>query len=147
MSSENNKALVKKSVEIWSTGNLSRLKEIYSPNCIFHQHSYLNHGMPIEGVDNWRKLIQDFRQAFPDFKDSIDDQICEGNKVVTRFTSRGTHNGSWVGLAPSHKKISWTGIVIDKIENGKIVESWANWDMEGALEQVGASHMHTSSHR
>jgi predicted ester cyclase len=79
----------------------------------------------------------EFREAFPDFHDSIDIQIAEGDLVATRFTSRGTHRGTFMGAEPTNKELSWTGISIDRIVEGRIVESWANWDMMGMMQQLG----------
>jgi hypothetical protein len=69
--------------------------------------------------------------------DSIDIQIAEGDMVATRFTSRGTHRGVFMGVEPTNKELSWTGITIDRISEGRIVESWANWDMLGMMQQLG----------
>jgi predicted ester cyclase len=68
----------------------------------------------------------------------IDDQVADGDKVVTRFTSTGTHRGALMGLQPSNKRASWMGIVIDRIEEGKIVEEWVSWDLYGMMQQLGA---------
>lgn len=135
---ENNKALVKKAFHIWSSGNMKGFEEVYAPNCINHQ---LNQ-QTLRGLDAWKKLVQDFRHSFPDFQDTIESQIAEGNFVVTRFTSKGTHKGKFMDIAPTNKKCQWSGIIIDRIENNKIVESWVNWDLCALLEQLGALHMH-----
>ena len=79
-----------------------------------------------------------FVKAFPDFHDTIDDQVAEEDKVVTRFTSTGTHRGALMGLQPTNKRASWMGIVIDRIEEGKIVEEWVSWDLFGMMQQLGA---------
>ena len=84
-----------------------------------------------------KTFAAEFREAFPDFRDSIDIQIAEGEMVATRFTSRGTHRGTFMGVEPTNKELSWTGISIDRISEGKIVESWANWDTMGMTQQLG----------
>lgn len=142
MSLENNKALAKKADMLWSTGNTQALSEVYAANCIIHQRHPQGTNV-LKGLEAWKKLIQEFRAAFPDFQDTVDDQVAEGNKVVTRFTSTGTHKGKFMGIEPTNKKLAWSGIAIDRIENGKIVETWVNWDMHGMLEQMGAApHLH-----
>jgi predicted ester cyclase len=61
--------------------------------------------------------------------------------VATRFTSRGNHRGTFVGVEPTNRELAWTGITIDSISaEGKIVESWTNWDMMGMMEQLGVVH-------
>jgi predicted ester cyclase len=57
--------------------------------------------------------------------------------VATRFTSMGTHRGTFMGVEPPNKELSWTGITIDRVSGGKIAESWANWDMLGMMQQLG----------
>jgi predicted ester cyclase len=71
------------------------------------------------------------------FGEPVEDQIAEGDRVVTRFTSRGTHKARFMGVEATGRELIWTGITIDHIVGGKIVESWANWDMLGMLQQLG----------
>lgn len=144
MSQESNKALAKKALTCWSTGNLKGVDEVYASNCINHQHHHPNSHMDLKGPDSWKRFIQEFRNAFPDFESIIDDQIAEGDKVATRFTSKGTNKGRLMGIEPTHRKLSWTGIIIDRIEKGKIVETWVNWDLYGMLEQLGVASMHAT---
>jgi steroid delta-isomerase-like uncharacterized protein len=137
MSVERNKALARRALEeIWSKGNLAVAPEIYGPNFVTHQHSH-PHLRDVRGVSTFVEFVGEFRRAFPDFHDTIDDQIAEGDKVVTRFTSTGTHRGPLMGLQPSNKRATWMGIVIDRIEEGKIVEEWVSWDLFGMMQQLG----------
>jgi predicted ester cyclase len=76
--------------------------------------------------------------AFSDISITVEDQIAEGDKVVSRWTIRGTHKGEYMGIAPTGKQVTITGISIYRIEKGKIVEDWANSDMLGMLQQLGA---------
>jgi steroid delta-isomerase-like uncharacterized protein len=69
---------------------------------------------------------------------AIEDQVAEGDKVVTRWTATGTHKGELMGIPPSGKKVRVTGIAIDRLEDGKIVESWSSFDQLGMLQQIGA---------
>ncbi len=75
--------------------------------------------------------------AFPDLHLTIEDEIAEGDKVVTRVTARGTHQGSFMGIRPTGKRAVVTGIVIDRFANGKTVEAWNNLDDLGLLQQLG----------
>ena len=144
MSLESNKSIAKKSIDLWSTGNLKGVDEIYSANCqrhLNHQHG----NKTVTGTESLKKFIKEFRDAFPDFHDKVDDQLAEGDKVTTRFTSQGTHQGKFMGIDPTNKKAKWSGIVIDRIENGKIVETWVHWDLYGLLDQLGLPILHHSS--
>jgi predicted ester cyclase len=77
------------------------------------------------------------RAAFPDLRLTIEDQIAEGDKVVTRFTARGTHRGKLPGIAPTGKQVTTTAIIINRYTGGKIAESWINGDILGLLQQLG----------
>ena len=77
--------------------------------------------------------------AFPDGRETVEDQIAEGDKVVTRWSFRGTHNGVLFGIEPTGKNVTLTGIFIDRIEDGKIVEHWDEADILGLMEQLNPS--------
>jgi steroid delta-isomerase-like uncharacterized protein len=79
----------------------------------------------------------EFRGAFPDFYSTIDDQIAEGDGVATRWTMHGTHEGEFRGIAPTGKQITVTAIGIFRFSDGKVVESWDNFDQLGMMRQLG----------
>jgi predicted ester cyclase len=110
--------------------------EIYAPHFVSHQHSH-PHVRDVRGLSALIAFVREFREAFPDFHDSIDDQIAEGDKVVTRFAFTGTRRGVLMGLEPTNKRATWMGIVIDRLEQGKIVEEWVSWDLFGMMQQLG----------
>jgi steroid delta-isomerase-like uncharacterized protein len=137
MTLEENKTLARRAIEeVWSKGNPAVAPDVYGPNFVSHQHSH-PHARDVRGVSALIEFVREFREAFPDFHDTIDDQVAEGDKVVTRFSSTGTHRGALMGLQPTNKRASWMGIVIDRIEEGKIVEEWVSWDLFGMMQQLG----------
>jgi steroid delta-isomerase-like uncharacterized protein len=138
VSTEENKRLAREAIGIWTTGDVGAADEIYSADYVNHQHHDPDDPRDLHGVEAIKSFAAEFREAFPDFRDSIDIQLAEGEMVATRFTSRGTHRGTFMGVEPTNKKLTWTGITIDRIMGGKIVESWANWDMMGMMQQLGA---------
>jgi steroid delta-isomerase-like uncharacterized protein len=139
MTAEENKRLSREAIRIWTTGDFDAADEIYAPNYVNHQHHRPGDTEDIHGTEAMKTFAAEFRKAFPDFRDSIDIQIAEGDMVATRFTSRGTHRGTFMGVEPTNKELSWTGISIDRISpEGRIVESWTNWDMMGMMQQLGA---------
>ena len=79
-----------------------------------------------------------YRGALPDLLMTVEDLIAEGDKVVTRWTARGTHQGELMGIPPSGNRVEVTGISVDRIEGGKFVEGWANYDALGMMQQIGA---------
>jgi steroid delta-isomerase-like uncharacterized protein len=137
MTLEENKALARRAIdEVWSKGNLAVAPDVYGPNFVSHQHSHPQ-VRDVRGISALVEFVREFREAFPDFQDTIDDQVAEGDKVVTRFTSTGTHRRALMGLQPTNKQATWMGIVIDRIEQGKIVEEWVSWDLFGMMQQLG----------
>jgi len=137
MSAEENKRLAREGVRVWSTGDFDAADEIYAPDYVNHQHHHAVDARDLHGTEAMKTFATEFREAFPDFRDSIDIQLAEGDLVATRVTSRGTHRGTFMGVEPTNKELSWTGITIDRISEGKIVESWTNWDMLGMMQQLG----------
>jgi steroid delta-isomerase-like uncharacterized protein len=136
---EQNKALVRRVIdEVWSQGQLAAVDELYAADFVSHQHSHAAGPQDVRGVAAVKAFVQEFRQAFPDFHDIIEDQVAEGDKVVTRVTSVGMHRGPLMGLAPTHKPARWSAISIDRVVGGKIVEEWVSWDLMGMLQQLGA---------
>jgi len=138
VSTGENKRLAREAISIWTTGDLDAADGVYAPDYVNHQHHDPGDPRDLHGVEAMKSFAAEFRRAFPDFHDSIDIQVAEGDLVVTRFTSVGTHRGTFLGVEPTNKELVWTGITIDRISRGKIVESWANWDMMGMMQQLGA---------
>jgi len=68
---------------------------------------------------------------------TVEDQIAEGDKVVTRWAARGTHQGELIGMPPSSNQVTTKGITIDCFSDGKVVETWDNYDALGMMQQVG----------
>ena len=77
------------------------------------------------------------RAAFPDLQYTVEDQIAEGDKVVTRYTASGTHRGELMGIAPTGSRVEITGISITRVEDGKIEEIWETHDALGMMRQLG----------
>ena len=93
----------------------------------------------IRGADTIKDEIEYFRNAVPDLTYTVVDQVAEGDKVTTRYTLGGTHQGEFFGVPATGKRIEITGINIDRFdEGGKLVEEWPEYDMLGAMKQMGA---------
>jgi steroid delta-isomerase-like uncharacterized protein len=134
--SEDNKAVARRVFDAFNTGDVSSLDEVIAPDA--EDHDPQNPNRHVRGPDGLKQTIQMYRAAFPDLKMTIEEQIAEGNVVATRWVSVGTHEGDLPNLPASGRQVTVTGIGIDRIENGKIVEAWGNWDTLGMLEQLGA---------
>lgn len=136
MSTEQNKAAARRFFEeVWNRGNVSALDELMAPD-------YVDHNPPAPGLPEGREGIRQWvgmvRAAFPDVHFTIDDQIAEGERVVTRWTASGTHQGAFMGIPASGKRATVTGIGITRYEDGKSAENWLNWDQLALLQQLGA---------
>ncbi len=133
--SEQNKALARRSLEeIWNKGNLAVADELIAPNHVAHDPANPNAG---SGPEATKQQASMYRTAFPDLQITIDDQVAEGDQVVTRWTARGTHRGDLMGIAPTGKQMTVTGINITRIAGGKAQEDWTNWDTIGMMQQLG----------
>jgi steroid delta-isomerase-like uncharacterized protein len=107
---------------------------VFAPNYVGHDAT-LPHDL--RGPEEFKQFVRMYRSAFPDLVLTVEDQIAEGDRVVTRFTARGTHRGDLMGIPPTGKRVAVTGISIDRISNGKSVESWTNYDLMSMMQQLG----------
>jgi steroid delta-isomerase-like uncharacterized protein len=135
MSTEDNKALMRRFLEeVFNKKNLAAIDELIAPNHI--DHSAGAAGSPA-GPEGSRQLIGMMLTAFPDMHVTVEDMIAEGDKVVVRFTERGTQQGAFGSIPPTGKHVEVSTIDIVRIEGGKIAEEWGIDDMLGMLQQLG----------
>jgi len=129
-----NKEIAGKSItEIWNNGKIELIDELLADNFVDHNAPP---GFP-PGKEGFRQLVNIYRTAFPDVSFAIDFQVAEGDKVATHYTATGTQTGELMGYPPSGKKATVRGIIISRIENGKIVESWENFENYEMQVQIG----------
>ena len=137
MSAEENKAIARREIEelFNHTGNLDVADEIYAPDYVGHEPTQPE---DVHGVEGARQFAAAMRSAFPDLTCTIEDQVAEGDKVVTRWTGRGTHQGETEEMGPATgKRMEITGISIERVSEGKVAESWDNYDALGMMQQLG----------
>jgi len=132
---EENKLLVRCYYEeVVNTGNVENIAQYVASD--FTEDYYNNkHQVGIAGA---KEHIRGVRTTFPDLVITINRQIAEGDWVVTQITARGTHQGSWLGMAPTGKKVEITGVNVDKVVNGRIVEHGGAANMLESLLRIGA---------
>ena len=135
MSTEDNKALVRRVYEeVINKGNLNVADEALTSDYV-----YRSPGSPeFRGPDGFKQLITMYRTAFPDLHLDVDELIAEGDTVVSRWTGRGTHQGELMGIPPTGKHVTVTGVVISRFSGGKAAEDWELIDTLGMLQQLGA---------
>ena len=137
MSVEENKAIIHRFMEeIVRKGNLAVTNEIFTADFVGH------YGEPESPKRGPEAMIQRFtmlRTAFPDVRYTVEDEIAEGDKIVHRLIGHGTQQGEFLGIPPTGKQATWTGIAIYRIADGKIAERWVNVDNFGTAQQLGAT--------
>ena len=136
--SEENKATVRRLLEEgFSQGHTEVVDEVLNPNFICYDPN--SQSGEIRGSETIKGEIEYFRNAVPDLTYTIEDQIAEGDKVVTRYTVSGTHQGEFFGVGATGERITMSGIMIDRFdEDGKMVEEWPEYDLLGVMQQLGA---------
>jgi steroid delta-isomerase-like uncharacterized protein len=133
MSTEDNKALAHRGFEeTLNQRNLAVVDELHVPDFVYH-----NASRTIHGLESFKQYLSMLLTAFPDLRVTIEDMIGEGDRVVVRFTFRGTHQGDLRGIPPTGKQVAVRGIDILCAANGKVVEEWANIDELGLMQQLG----------
>jgi steroid delta-isomerase-like uncharacterized protein len=131
--SEQNKALARRWFEdLFSRGDLDAANEIISADFVDH----LTHENQ-RGLEELKHYITIYRAAFPDIQDTVEDIVAEADKVVIRWMSRGTHQGEFMGVEPTGRRVTFTGMRLFRIADNKIAESWVNLDERGLQEQLG----------
>ena len=137
MSTQENKALARRSWEIVTKGDLGTLddalQKVYADDVVMHEPDE-----DVRGIEGMKRFVSRIRSAFPDLRVTLEDDIAEGEKVVSRWRAQGTHQGELMGIAATGNEVAITGITIHRIEDGKIVEEWENWDALGLMQQIGA---------
>ena len=132
--SEENKAVSRRFHEAIGKGSAQALQKEFAPNYVAHFP-----GVPVPlDSEGFKQLVNVFASGFPESHFDIDDEFAVGDKVVTRWTYHAVHSGEFQGMRPTGKRITVTGIWIERIAEGRIVERWGEVDMLGVMQQLGA---------
>jgi steroid delta-isomerase-like uncharacterized protein len=136
MAAEENKAILQRFNEVvgevFRTGNVDALDEVLAPEFVYHQP-----GAPPD-LESYKQFLAMFGLAYPDVSLTVEDMIAEGDKVVDRLTWQATHQGPFMGIPPTGDRVVVTEIHINRIAEGRIVERWAQPDLLGLMQQLGA---------
>jgi len=133
-SMEENKALIERYwAEVWTAGGDAAVPELLAEDEIHHWGV----GDDTVGVEAFTEKLGAFLTAFPDVAIGVDQLVAEGDLVVSRWTARATHQGSWLGVEATGTPVEWTGTNTFRIACGKIAESWGAADHLGLLHQLG----------
>ncbi len=135
--SEENKAILRRVTdEVFNQGNLDLVDELFAPDYVLHDPGIP--GGELRGTESFKQQwVSMFRTAFPDLQLSVEDQVGEGDKVVTRYTGRGTHRGELMGIPPTNNEAVVSGIIMSRVSGGRVEEEWNNFDALGMMQQLG----------
>lgn len=137
MAEENKENMRRVLEEAFGQGKTEVVDEVLDPDFVCWDPN--SETGEIRGADTIKGEIEYFRNAVPDLTYTVEDQIVEGDVVVSRYTLSGTHQGEFFGVPGSGRRIEMTGINIDRFdESGKLVEEWVEYDLLGAMQQMGA---------
>ena len=123
--------------EVWNKARIEAIDEMAAPDVIAHGLVDAQ-GNEITGREAFKGFWHQFRGVFPDVQIDVEDGLADGDKVMVRCTVRGTHSGSGIGVAPTGKKVAFTGLCIARVKDNQIVEAWNNFDFLSMYQQVGA---------
>jgi len=132
--SEDNKALVRRSLDMFSTGDFSALEEIVAADYVGYDPGLPE---PLRGPEGFQAQVEGYRGGFSGLKLTVEQQLAEGDYVVSRWSGGGTHDGDLMGIAPTGRSVSSTGITISRVADGKIVEERTEWNSLGLMTQLG----------
>ncbi len=134
MSAEENKAKARRLLsEVWSQGNSGLVDELVDANYVFHDPM----APGVRGLEGLKQPVAMYRTGYPDLQFTIEDQLSDGDKVIGRWSCGGTHQGELMGIPPTGKHTTTSGISVTRFEGGKAVEEWTRWDALGWLQQLG----------
>ena len=139
MSIEQNKAIVSRFYEeLWNNRNLNVADEIIAPDCVTHQlqSAAVCVGVP-RGPEAVKHHVREWLIGFPDLRFTVEQMIGEDDRVMSHSLMRGTHTGTWLGVDPTNKELSIRMMVIQRIENGKIIEDWVLVEALGFFQGLG----------
>jgi steroid delta-isomerase-like uncharacterized protein len=134
MSEAENKTIAERfNEDVWGRGDEAALEELLAPDFVDHD------ALPGQSPDRegHRQILAEFRSAFPDLHVTTEDVVAEGDKVVSRWTARGTHQGELLGIAPTGNGVTIKGIDVLRIAGGRIVERWAQSNDLELMQQLG----------
>lgn len=131
MSTEENKALVRRYIETWNSGDLQGMAQFWSPDMIHHTRTGSH------GFNEVVSIVSNFMQAFPNLRFEIEDLVADGDRVASRMTAYATHTGEYMGMPATGRSVSCTVFGVARVTNGKLVEHWGVTDELHLMQQVG----------
>jgi len=131
--SSDNKAVARRWFDqVWNAGRAEAIDEMLAADAVVH-----GLGDDLRGPAGFKPFHAAYRNAFPDVTIQVDELVAEGPMVAIRWSGSGTHHGDGLGFAATGRPVQFSGMALVRIEGGKIVEGWNNFDQLGMLQQLG----------
>ena len=137
MSLEDNKATARRANALWASGSAERFEDIFTDDYVNHQEGNGEGRASAKNLDVYEKTLALYHGVFSNSRNDVLMQIAEGDLVATRWRFSANQTGEYRGVQPTGKEVIWTGVQIDRFENGKIAESWDYWDKYSVFAQLG----------
>jgi steroid delta-isomerase-like uncharacterized protein len=131
-----NKELSRRFTELFSADDEALADEVLAPDVVFHGTTGDGE---LRGIDEMKAFVAQYRRAFPDARSTVEDQLADGDKVVTRWRARGTHRGELGPMPATGREFEMDGVTIERIADGRIAEVWVARDELGLLRQLGVA--------
>jgi steroid delta-isomerase-like uncharacterized protein len=121
-------------VEALNNGDVSVADETFSPECVIH---ITGSPEPTLSVEGFKQMVAGLLAAFPDLHFTIEDQLVSGDKVATRWSAEGTHTAPLGEVPPTGRRVHVDGLILDRVESGRVIERWEQWDQMAMMRQLG----------
>jgi steroid delta-isomerase-like uncharacterized protein len=131
---EHNKFVAELLIDLFNGGNLDAADGLVTDNYVWHDASQRRE----LGLEGFKQRVRSLRKSLSGYHATIDDLLADGDKVIARYSGQGTHNGSFLGIAPTGRLVTYSAILIWRLVEGKVAEEWTSWDALGVLHQLGA---------
>lgn len=135
MTVEHNKSVAKKLFDLLNEGDLDAADSLIAINYVWHDASK----RLVLGLDGFKRRVRSVQNSLSGYHATIEDLLAEGDKVIVRYTAQGRHKGLFLGVAPTDKLVTYSGIFIWRLVDGKVAEEWTSWDALGILQQLRAA--------
>jgi len=122
--------------EVWNQGRIEAIDELAAPDVVAHGLTD-SRGVQVTGREVFKEFWRGFRDAFPDVRITVEDDLMAGEKMMVRCSVTGTHHGPGLGVAPTGKRIEFTGMCMARAKDGQIVEAWNSFDFLSFYQQFG----------
>ena len=121
-------------IEGLNRGDVSVADAVFVPDCVVHMTGVPE---PLRGLGPWKELVAGLLRAFPDIHFTIEDQLVQRDRVAFRWRATATHTGPLGAAPPTGKPVALDGLILDRMDDGKVLERWEQWDQSLMLQQLG----------